>query len=171
MRGFEFCYERNEQNTDYVLNEQGERIKLREDAQLPLMATSKAGAYDFFAAIDVTIPPTHDGLLLLKPVLVPTGIKAKMDNDNEIFVIANRSGNPGKRDLVLANGIGIIDADYYDIEGEICFSFYNFGSDPVHIKAGERIGQGFYVAIGRAEYGYEAAEEFRSGGFGSTGTN
>ncbi len=57
----------------------------------------------------------------LKPQLVPTGVKAYMQPD-EMLVLANRSSNPLKRGLILPNGIGIVDADYYnndDNEGEI----------------------------------------------------
>lgn len=52
---------------------------------------------------------------ILKPVLIPTGIKAYMQPD-EVLVVANRSSNPLKRSLVIPNGIGIIDADYYNNE-------------------------------------------------------
>lgn len=49
----------------------------------------------------------------LKPYLVPTGIKAYMQPD-EFLLLANRSSGPFKRRLILPNGIGIVDADYYD---------------------------------------------------------
>lgn len=167
-RGFEFCYERDNTNTRYVLDGNGEKIKLREDARLPELSTSKAAAYDFFAAETVVIPPTIGSVVNNKPVLVKTGIKVSM-SDDEVFIIANRSGNPGKRGLVLANGIGIIDADYYDIEGEICFNFFNFSDGNVEVSAGDKIGQGFFLDIKRAVYGFTDNSVIRTGGFGSTG--
>jgi len=48
----------------------------------------------------------------MKPTLVKTGIKAYMQ-DNEYLMLVNRSSNPGKKGLILANSIGIVDKDYY----------------------------------------------------------
>ena len=66
---------------------------------------------------------------VLKPVLVPTGIKSYMQED-EYLQLANRSSNPLKHFLVLPNGVGIVDSDYYnnpDNEGHIYFQLLNFG--------------------------------------------
>lgn len=64
---------------------------------------------------------------------------------DEVLIIANRSSNPLKRGLVIPNGIGVIDSDYYNNsanEGEIFVQILNFGISDIHIKKGERIGQG-----------------------------
>ena len=48
--------------------------------------------------------------------------------DDEVLILANRSSNPGKKGLILANSIGVIDKDYYgnpDNDGHIMFAFYN----------------------------------------------
>ena len=72
--------------------------------------------------------------------------------------------------LLLANGIGVIDSDYYnnpDNEGHIMFQFMNFGTEPVTIQKGDRIGQGVFV-----KYLYSDSDETsgeRKGGFGSSG--
>lgn len=107
-----------------------------------------------------------------KPVLVPTGIKVRLPYD-EMLLLFNRSSNPLKRSLVLANGVGVIDADYYnneDNEGHIMFQFLNFGYENIEIKKGERIGQGVFQ-----KYLLAANDEFsgekRTGGFGSTNKN
>lgn len=109
----------------------------------------------------------------LKPTLVPTGIKACMYKD-EFLGLYNRSSNPLKRMLVLANGVGVIDSDYYnneDNEGHIMFQFINLGFLPVKIKKGERIGQGIFQKFLTVETVEETREDTRSGGFGSTGVD
>lgn len=104
----------------------------------------------------------------LKPTLVPTGIKAYMPTD-EFLQLANRSSNPLKRFLLLANGVGVIDADYYnnpDNEGHIMFQFVNFGVTDVTIKKGERIGQGIFLPFLKADQ--DETMSTRTGGFGSS---
>jgi dUTP pyrophosphatase len=104
----------------------------------------------------------------LKPTLVPTGIKAYMPTD-EFLQLANRSSNPLKRFLLLANGVGVIDADYYnnpDNEGHIMFQFVNFGVTDVTIKKGERIGQGIFLPFLKADQ--DETISTRTGGFGSS---
>lgn len=106
---------------------------------------------------------------LMKPVLVPTGVKAYM-GDQEFLQLANRSSNPLKSKLVLANGIGIIDSDYYeneDNDGHIMFQFINFGDEAIRIKKGDRIGQGVFLPFLIADNDIAGGE--RTGGHGSTG--
>lgn len=155
--------------------------------QLPVRATRQAAGYDFEAATDIVIPSIwRSGLLpvmkdllkkaeaepvkkQLKPVLVPTGIKAYMAED-EFLQLCNRSSNPLKRFLVLTNGVGVIDSDYYnnpDNEGHIMFQFTNFGPFDVTIKKGERIGQGIFLPFLKADQDTSTTE--RTGGFGSSG--
>ena len=65
--------------------------------------------------------------------------------DSEYLELVSRSSNPLKRFLLLANGVGVIDSDYYNNEnneGHIMFQFLNFGYEDVVIEKGERIGQG-----------------------------
>lgn len=105
-----------------------------------------------------------------QPKLVKTGIKAFMQPD-EILSMFNRSSGPIKRKLILTNGVGVVDSDYYnnpDNEGEIAFQFVNNGYDDIIIKKGERIGQGvfqkFLIATEEDE-----VNGVRNGGHGSTG--
>ncbi|MBF8808696.1 MAG: dUTP diphosphatase [Enterococcus lacertideformus] len=157
--------------------------------QLPQRATHHAAGYDFEAAEDIVIPSIWKAGLKhgmaamtevlknetisveekkLKPVLVPTGIKAYMGED-EFLQLANRSSNPLKRFLVLSNGVGVIDSDYYNNdanEGHIMFQFTNFGFKDVVIKKGERIGQGIFLPFLKADQDQTVHE--RKGGFGSS---
>lgn len=128
------------------------------EVTLPSRATAKSAGYDFCALEDVTIKAGE-----IK--LVPTGVKAYM-HSNEMLVLANRSSNP-KKGLILANGIGIIDADYYsnaNNDGHIFFAFHAIKD--VEIKAGDKIGQGYFTYYLTADRDNATAQ--RTGGFGST---
>jgi dUTP pyrophosphatase len=91
-----------------------------------------------------------------------------MEADEELR-LSIRSGLSGKG-LLLTNGIGIVDADYYnneENEGNIAFRFINLSDVPVEIKAGDRIGQGVFAKY-LTTYD-DNASGVRKGGFGSTG--
>ncbi len=132
---------------------------------LPKRSTKNSAGYDIEAAEDCIIPAFKLGQ---KPVLVKTGLKAYMESD-EVLILANRSSNPGKKGLVLANSIGIVDSDYYenpDNDGHIMFAFYNFKDEDIEIKKGERIGQGMFQKYLVTDD--DVASGKRIGGFGST---
>lgn len=109
-------------------------------------------------------------LVDIKPTIIHTGIKANM-NDDEVLEIYNRSSNPKKLGLVLANSVGVIDKDYYgneDNDGEIMFAYYNFKLHDVTVKKGDRIGQGVFKKVLRPEVGLRVKDDVRKGGLGST---
>ena len=133
---------------------------------LPVRKTKHSAGYDFEAAEDCIIPAYRNGGI--KPTLVKTGIKAYCADD-EMLAIYNRSSNPMKKGLVLANSVGIIDSDYYgnpDNDGHIMFSFFNMSENDVHIKKGECIGQGIFQKFLKADNDNAVGE--RLGGYGST---
>jgi dUTP pyrophosphatase len=142
-------------------------------AKIPEYQTKHSAGADFFCAKEVTIPSIIEQIRSGQapvPTLVRTGIKAKMEDD-EVLELYNRSSNPKKLGLILANSVGVIDADYYgnpDNDGEILFAFYNVKLEPVTIKVGDRIGQGVFKKFLRAD-GAAVKDVERSGGFGSTG--
>lgn len=132
---------------------------------LPKRSTKNSAGYDVEAAEDCIIPAFKLGQ---KPTLVKTGIKAYMEPD-EVLILANRSSNPGKKGLILANSIGVVDSDYYgnpDNDGHIMFAFYNFKEEDIEIKKGERIGQAIFQKYLVADD--DMSEGERTGGFGST---
>lgn len=157
---------------------------------LPKRQTAYSAGYDIEAAEDTTLPSIWKVLManqalnqvaddqslpkdnqeFLESTLVKTGLKAFMP-ENEYLLLANRSSNPKKRQLALPNGIGIIDADYYNNEaneGEIFVQLINYGLEDYTIKKGDRIAQGIFTPYHTTD---ESGVDFikRTGGFGSSG--
>lgn len=166
--------------------------------RFPIRKTAESAGYDFFVAEDTVIPPLEDlnvkimqkvlaltegyvapmtldtlgaitKELKAKPTLVPTGVKVKLD-PGTYLELSVRSSCPLKYWLILANGVGIIDGDYYnnpDNEGHIFFQMINLSPVPIQLKAGDCIGQGIIKSYLKTENDNTTAE--RKGGFGSTG--
>lgn len=164
------------------------------DLAMPVRKTGLSAGYDLVAAEDYIIPSVfqlaseaeglwsvdNDEFVTLeqmnqftkathyRPVLVSTGMKCKLD-PNTFLQLSVRSSSPLKYWLMLANGVGIIDADYYnnpDNEGEIFLQIYNLSPFNIQIKKGEAIGQGIILPYNITEDDVAMGE--RVGGFGST---
>lgn len=148
---------------------------LTEDKLLESIELRKHNYDNFAAWIAAEVPLTLESVAAMtkemknKVTLVPTGIKCKIPDDYYLQ-LSVRSSLPLKHWLILGNGVGIIDADYYnnpDNEGHIYFQIINLLPVPVKIKKGECFGQGVLLP-----YGVCAEEEevttTREGGFGST---
>ena len=164
------------------------------DIAMPIRKTARSAGYDMVAAEDYIIPslwqmceeakeiwPMENDEYVpmdlmakftketgFKPTLVSTGMKCKLDPGTWLQ-LSIRSSSPLKYWLLLANGIGEIDADYYnnqDNEGEIFFQIYNISPFNIQIKKGEAIGQGTILTYGVTEDDITTGE--RTGGFGST---
>lgn len=163
---------------------------------IPIRKTKGSAGYDFYVAEDTIIdsidtkctriaeevmrqglasPLTLDEMAGItkaanaRTTLVPTGIKAKLD-EGTYLELSVRSSCPMKYWLVLANGVGIIDADYYnnpDNEGHIFFQIINLSPYPIILKKGSCIGQGIIKSYLLADD--DKADGERTGGFGSTG--
>jgi dUTP pyrophosphatase len=103
-------------------------------------------------------------------VLVPTGLVFDIPEGYSVR-LHPRSSISLKKGLIMPNGEGIVDSDYYH---ETFIMLYNSSADEVRIKHGERIAQGELVK----KETYELEESIivpeqktnRVGGFGSTGT-
>jgi dUTP pyrophosphatase len=163
---------------------------------LPVRKTKASAGYDFQVAEDTLIPSyfkladkimnaTHEtchtaGSFTLsemaqltkdfraKPTLIPTGIKCEVPEDMYLE-LSVRSSCPLKHWLILANGVGIIDADYYnnpDNEGHIFFQIINLSPFDIILKKGDAIGQGIFKKYYLTDD--DAATAERQGGFGST---
>ena len=135
------------------------------EINIPKRKTKHAAGYDFECAEDITIPSFKKGMA---PSLIPTGIKAYM-KDDEVLYLYNRSSNPKKKGIILANSVGVIDKDYYgnpENDGHIMFAVYNIKDEDITIKKGEAIGQGVFMKYLIIDN--DNATGTRSGGFGST---
>ena len=89
-----------------------------------------------------------------RPTLVSTGMKCQLE-PGTYLELSVRSSSPLKYWLLLANGVGIIDADYYnnpDNEGEIFFQLINLSPFPIKIQKGEAIGQGMCLVQAGTSY-------------------
>ena len=144
------------------------------EVNLPVRATKHAAGYDFEASEDVLIPSIWKQIAAgvpkekVKPTMVGTGIKAQMDED-EVLMMYNRSGNP-KLGLVLANGVGVVDSDYFENpgnDGHIFFAFFNFSPEDLLVFKGQKIGQGVFQKFLLTDD--DKTTGIRVGGFGSTG--
>lgn len=162
------------------------------DIPIPERKTAASAGYDFVVAEDITVYPwidlynemmftesSTDAMTLTevaditkhasaRPTLVPTGIKCSLESDTYLE-LSVRSSSPLKYWLILANGVGIIDADYYnnpDNEGEIFFQVINLSPFPIKLQKGDVIGQGIIKHYITTED--DAATGERLGGFGST---
>ena len=166
--------------------------RFADDAEMliPKRGTAASAGYDFVVAEDIIIPPyvslmseintseCHPMTLAemaaltkrtgAKPTLVSSGVKCEIPS-NMYLELSVRSSTPLKYWLIMANSVGIIDADYYnnpDNEGEIFFQMINLSPFPIQLRKGDKIGQGIFK-----EYRIAAddnAKGNRTGGFGST---
>lgn len=164
-RGFEIC--------------QGFEDK---DINLPIRKTKSSVGYDIEAAEDTIIPSIWKTVFsnmakflkgdkdyeTFKPTLVKTGLKSYFNEDEALF-LATKSSYPGKKGLILANSIGVIESDYYgnqDNDGHIMFAYYNFFPVDITIKKHEPAGQAFFQKFLITDD--DNATGLRTGGFGST---
>lgn len=131
------------------------------DITLPTRATKYSAGYDFYSPVDVTIMPGESELIW-------TNVKA-MFNENEVLMLFVRSGM-GKSHIMIANGTGIIESDYYSNvsnDGNLGFRLINLGKNPYVIKKGDRIGQGVFTYFLTVD-DENVISTTRTGGFGST---
>ena len=139
-----------------------EWVDIYNNISLPQRATVGSTGYDFKSPFDFTLNPGET-------ILIPTGIRCKMENEY-VLMIFPRSGLGFKYRLQLDNTVGIIDADYYysDNEGHIMCKITNdtHSNKVLEVKAGSGICQGIFM-----QYGItidDSTTAVRNGGFGST---
>ena len=136
--------------------------RLDSSISLPEPATVGAAGFDLAAAVEVEIPARSIRL-------VGTGLVIAVPEGYFLGIFA-RSSTPLKRGLMVANGVGIIDADYCGPADEIKIQLLNFTDAPVQVMRGDRLAQGIVLPCPRIEWDEvtEIAAPTR-GGFGSTG--
>ena len=124
---------------------------------LPTRKTAFSAGYDLEAAENIRVTDK-------KISLVPTGLKAFFPPD-EVLLIYLRSSLAVKHNLFLANGVGVIDADYRD---HIILPVISLCGE-FEIKKGMRIAQGLFQKYFTIDGDKIGIGEVRRGRFGSTG--
>lgn len=129
--------------------------------QLPTRATSGSAGYDFKSPMSFTLPP-H------KTLKIPTGIRVQIE-DGWWLACLPRSSLGFKYQAMLANTVGVIDADYYhsDNEGHIFIKLVNRGDKDLSVSIGDGFAQAIFLPYG-ITYSDDIAT-VRNGGMGSTG--
>jgi dUTP pyrophosphatase len=136
--------------------------RLTPGVPFPAYATEGSAAFDLAAAADVDVPAR--GI-----ALVPTGLVVEVPGGHFLAILA-RSSTPLKRGLMVANGVGVVDADYCGPADEVKVQVINVTDAAVRVGAGERIAQAMVLAAPRLELVEQAIGDRPSrGGFGSTG--
>ena len=114
------------------------RIKRLDPAVgLPEPATGGAAGFDLSAATDIEIPPRQIRL-------VGTGLVIAVPDGYFLGIFA-RSSTPLKRGLMVANGVGVIDADYCGPADEMKIQVLNVTDAPVIVTRGDRLAQGIVL--------------------------
>lgn len=136
----------------------------RIDSTLPLPQYHSAGAmaFDFLARETTVVAPKAIGL-------VPGNVIVKVPEGYALLVLP-RSSMPKKKGLICPHSLGLIDHDYHGEKDEIFVQVQNITDAPVTVERGERIAQGLFVKIEKAEFTEVDSHNAKTrGGFGSTG--
>lgn len=137
--------------------------RIDQSLPMPVFQTSGAVAFDLVARETIIIPARGIGLVPNNVIVnIPEGF---------MLIIAARSSTLKKTGLMVGNGIGIIDQDYFGPDDEIQTLFYNTMDTDVIVERGSRISQAVFVKIERGSL-IESTAHFTKesrGGFGTTG--
>ncbi len=136
----------------------------RIDTTLPLPKYESAGAvgFDLITRETTVIEPG-------KIALVPGNVIVKVPEGYALLIIP-RSSLPRKKALVCPHSIGVIDQDYHGEKDELLVQVQNISNTPVTVERGERIAQGMFVKVEKAEWReVDSHGKETRGGFGSTG--
>ena len=134
---------------------------------VPVYGTEGSAAMDLRACIGAPVTLRPGDRLLVK-----TGLAINMMDPGLVAIVASRSGLSLKHGVRVAQGIGVIDADFH---GEIGVILANDGEDPYVVEPGERIAQLMFQPV--IQVALQFVEQFSiqtergQAGFGSTGKN
>ena len=142
----------------------GDVEKAYEGIKIPVRKTKYSAGYDVCTPVDVVLPSGQRRV-------IPTGIKAVFSEDEmeswhlQMYV---RSSVGIKDGVVLTNGTGVIDPDYFmgENDGDMMLALLNTSDKLVKYKAGDRVCQAVFVLHGLTSD--DAATGDRTGGIGST---
>jgi len=136
--------------------------RINKTLPLPKYHTVGSAAFDLYARVNTIIPP-------FKPTIIPLNLIVKVPI-NHFLMLTCRSSLPMKKNLFVANSVGIIDQDYHGDNDEIGLQVINFSKNKVQIKKGDRIAQALLVKITKASLFAEkkVLSTKSRGGWGST---
>lgn len=141
--------------------------RLGHEFPAPDYATAGSAGMDLRACIQAPV--------VLEPrqrQLIPTGLAINMKDPGLVAIVASRSGLSLKHGVRVAQGIGVIDADYH---GEIRVILTNDGLSSYTIQPGERIAQLLFQPVVQVQWewvsDFKTASDRGQGGFGSTGAS
>lgn len=126
---------------------------------IPTCDLGETSVFYFQCPEDIEVPAFSSKLVF-------TDIKASFQEDK--YLCIKLLDSLLERRLFLANGIGVIDADYFSNisnDGNIGFNIYNCNYLPVKINKGDLVGIGY---LRKFYTSGETVDTVRDGGFGST---
>lgn len=141
------------------------------DKILKIMTDGKIPSYQTSGSCGIDLYCSNDEDIIINPgdmKKINTGLRVQIPQ-GFFGAVYPRSSTGVKRQLMLANTVGVIDSDY---RGEIMIFMYNYGNDPQVIKNGDRVAQLVIQPYERCELvQVESLDETDRGesGFGSTG--
>lgn len=125
-------------------------------------ANEHDAGFDLASMVDIEIAPGEKAL-------IDTGVSLALPPGMCAFLMS-RSGLSSRLELILLNGVGLIDSGY---RGQLMASAKNLSDETVSISQGQRIAQLVIQklpTINLVEVAeLEPSEDDRAGGFGSTG--
>lgn len=135
--------------------------------KIPERSTAFSAGYDFCTPMRLFISGGQS-------CIVPSGIKCYFTEEeakNWHLKLYPRSSVGINKHVLLTNGVGVIDADYYnnlENEGDIIIALTNMSEVPAEFKVGDKVMQGIFEAYAVTEN--DLASGNRTGGIGSTGS-
>ena len=136
--------------------------RIDKNLELPEYKTKGAVGFDLTARQDTIIKP-------FEVTLIPLNIVVKVPKGYGLFLFS-RSSVPGKKGLMVANSVGVIDQDYHGEGDEIKMAALNFTKKDVIVEKGERICQGIIMKIAVPIITeVKKMASISRGGFGTTG--
>lgn len=132
---------------------------------LPRYATEGSAAMDLRACLE-----KPQRLAPGERCVIPTGLALNLMDPGLVAIIASRSGLSLRHGIRVAQGTGVVDADYH---GEIRVLLANDGSEAYEIQPGERIAQLLFQPVIQVDLhlvpAFDTPSQRGEGGFGSTG--
>jgi len=163
QRGFEVVKDEHRTAFDVFTDEKKKTHQFAKEVKLPKRADDKSAGYDFYLPKELEVLP-------MQKTLLPLDVKAYMQ-ENELLEIYIRSSLAIKQGLMLSNNVGIVDASYYNNEGNdgnITLALVNTTGKTIKLGEGERIAQGIFKNYLLADEDAPTSKE-RKGGMGSSG--